>query len=106
MELAGGAETPGLLQSVYDTRDLVKSDEASYLARVKRYWTDRGIEVECREPPMRAADAIVTVAREKGADLIAMATHAQRGIRRAMRGSVADEVMRTAPCPVLLVRED
>ena len=36
--------------------------------------------------------------------LVVMATHGRRGVARLMRGSVADKVVRMAPCPVLTVR--
>lgn len=45
------------------------------------------------------------VARQLRADLIVMGTHGRRGVPRLVMGSVAEVVMRTAPCPVLLVRE-
>lgn len=48
---------------------------------------------------------IVTAARRAGAELIVMGTHGRSGIERFFLGSVADRVVRTAPCPVLTVRE-
>jgi nucleotide-binding universal stress UspA family protein len=51
-----------------------------------------------------ARDVILDVAREIGADLIAMGTHGRRGVRRALIGSIAESVVRTAPCPVLTIR--
>ena len=39
------------------------------------------------------------------ADLIVMATHGRTGLDRVLLGSVADRVIRTAPCPVFVVRE-
>ncbi|HLJ66458.1 MAG TPA: universal stress protein [Chloroflexota bacterium] len=99
---AGTAST--LLESVYETHDLIREEDDSYLAGAKTFWTARGLDVECREPRMRAPEAIIEIAREQDADLIALATHARGGIARTMRGSVADEVVRTASCPVLLVR--
>lgn len=48
------------------------------------------------------ATAIVTVADEIEASVIAMTTHARRGVSRFVMGSVADKVLRTAPCPVML----
>jgi nucleotide-binding universal stress UspA family protein len=53
-----------------------------------------------------AAPAIVSFARDVGIDLIVLASHGRRGLRRLVLGSVAEEVARTAPCPVLLVRRD
>lgn len=48
--------------------------------------------------------AILDVAAEKGADLIAMTTHGRSGFRRFMLGSVADKIVRGAQVPVLLSR--
>jgi len=48
------------------------------------------------------ADALVEVADEIGADVIAMTTHARRGLSRFVMGSVADGVLRRAARPVLL----
>lgn len=50
------------------------------------------------------AKTIVEAARSTGAGLIAMATHGRVGPERWFLGSVADEVVRTAEVPVLLVR--
>lgn len=47
---------------------------------------------------------IVKVARQWQADLIVIGSHGRRGIRRALIGSVAEAVVRQAPCPVLVVR--
>ena len=48
---------------------------------------------------------IVALARDERADLIVIGTHGRGGITRALLGSVADRVVRLAPCPVLTVRE-
>jgi nucleotide-binding universal stress UspA family protein len=47
---------------------------------------------------------IEQVARRVGADLIVMGTHGRHGLPRLLLGSVAESIVRTAPCPVLLVR--
>jgi nucleotide-binding universal stress UspA family protein len=51
----------------------------------------------------KAADRIIDVATQRGASLIAMATHGSKGIDRLVLGSVFDRVVRTAPVPVLAV---
>jgi nucleotide-binding universal stress UspA family protein len=51
-----------------------------------------------------AYDQIVTQAKEIGADLIVMGTHGRRGANHLFMGSVAERVVRMAPCPVLTVR--
>jgi glycine betaine transporter len=51
-----------------------------------------------------ARDMIDEAAKELGADLIVMGTHGRRGVSRALLGSIAESVVRTAPCPVLTIR--
>ncbi len=51
-----------------------------------------------------AADTILADARKWRADLIVMGTHGRRGIRRLVLGSDAEQVVRGATVPVLLVR--
>jgi nucleotide-binding universal stress UspA family protein len=51
-----------------------------------------------------AADPIVREARRQKADLIVLGTHGRRGLRRLVMGSDAEQVLRTSPVPVLLVR--
>ena len=52
-----------------------------------------------------AADAILSVAARMRADVIVTGTHGRRGYDRMMLGSVAERVMRNAPCPVLVVNK-
>lgn len=47
---------------------------------------------------------IINAADEKGADIIVIGTHGRTGLSHAMMGSVAEKVVRKAPCPVLTVR--
>lgn len=51
-----------------------------------------------------ARDTINQTAKELAVDLIVMGTHGRRGISRALLGSVAETVVRSAPCAVLTVR--
>ena len=47
---------------------------------------------------------IVEMARTHGVDLIVMGTHGRTGLAHALLGSVAEKVVRKAPCPVLTVK--
>jgi nucleotide-binding universal stress UspA family protein len=47
---------------------------------------------------------IIDTAQARGADLIVMGTHGRTGLAHALLGSVAEKVMRLAPCPVLVTR--
>ncbi len=51
-----------------------------------------------------AAEAIVRYANDNNVDLIVMCTHGRGGLDRRLHGSVAEFVLRHAPCPVMLVR--
>ena len=51
-------------------------------------------------------DVILRTANELGADMIVMGTHGRRGIPRLVLGSVAEEVVRRATCPVVTVRQE
>jgi len=52
----------------------------------------------------QVADAIVRDATHQQTDVIVMSTEGHTGVARAILGSVTDAVVRTAPCPVLVVR--
>jgi universal stress protein A len=51
-----------------------------------------------------AAKAIVEGARARYCDLIVMGTHGRHGVAHVLLGSIAERVIRTAHCPVLVVR--
>ena len=51
----------------------------------------------------RPAEAIVEYARVHSIDLIVMGTHGRGFVSQLLMGSVAERVVRTAPCPVLTV---
>ncbi len=50
------------------------------------------------------ATAIVHLAETEGVDMIVMPTHGRTGLLRLLMGSVAEEVVRKAKCPVLTVK--
>lgn len=51
------------------------------------------------------ARTIAEYAAERGVDLIVMGTHGRTGLAHLVLGSIAEQLVRTAPCPVLTVRE-
>lgn len=48
---------------------------------------------------------IAAVAQERGSDLIVISTHGYSGLMHVLLGSTAEQVVRHAPCPVLVVRQ-
>jgi nucleotide-binding universal stress UspA family protein len=75
-----------------------------YLRGAAQGLHDQGISVAIEYPEGRPSEVIIVRASQLGIDLIAMTSHGRGGLGRAVFGSVADEVLRQAPCPVLLVR--
>lgn len=63
-----------------------------------------GVPVEYLLTEGDSAAEIVREARERGCDLIVLGTHGRTGLRRLLGGSVAEHVVRLAPCPVLSIR--
>lgn len=53
----------------------------------------------------RVVTEIVNVAKESNADIIILSTHGHTGLKHVLLGSVAENVVRHAPCPVLIVRQ-
>ena len=101
---------PALTPSVYYEL-AAEGTEASgedALANARALAKERGVDVEVElveTAGARAADSIVAAARNWPADLIVMGTHGRRGVRRLALGSDAELVLRSAPVPVLMVRE-
>jgi len=65
---------------------------------------DDGVHLTRRLEEGEPAEEILRVALLCGADLIVMGTHGRRGLSRLLMGSVAERVVRAAPCPVLTLR--
>lgn len=73
-------------------------------AALHRAWpADKPPRLLVREgfPP---AEEIIDTARREKADLIVMGTHGRRGVSHLFLGSVAERVIRGAPCPVMTCR--
>jgi len=63
-----------------------------------------GVEVRIRVATGAPSREIVREAREWKADLIVIGTHGRTGLRHVFLGSVAENVVRLAPCPVTTMR--
>jgi len=84
-------------QSILDTtRD--------YLDDMKARHLEAGVPIQTANASGEAAKEILDFAQSQGIDLIVMSTHGRSGFQRWLFGSVAEKVMRHAPCPVLAVR--
>jgi nucleotide-binding universal stress UspA family protein len=79
---------------------------AGHLTRIADELGAKGYAVAVEQPTGDPAREIIHYARSTGVDLIAMTTHGRGGLQRLVMGSIAAEVVRDCPCPVLLVRRD
>lgn len=108
VEAVGGtAGADALGAAAIDPTPIVEADReeaGAYLAALVQRLASDFREVDSQHAEGPAGEVIVERAGALGADLIAMTTHGRGGLGRLVLGSVADEVVRRAPCPVLLVR--
>lgn len=75
------------------------------LAVLGREEIPRTVAVQTLVRTGQPAQQIVAAAVESGSDLILLSTHGRTGLKHVFLGSVAENVVRYAPCPVLVVRE-
>lgn len=82
-------------------------------ATEKRYWRGQLENIRPSNPGIpvhhvflegEPAAEIVRYAADAGMDLIVIGTHGRTGVERLLMGSVAEKVMRDAPCSVLVVK--
>lgn len=66
--------------------------------------SDNRVPIEYKLAHGDPAASIAKVAEKARSDLIVLGTHGRTGYRRVLMGSVAEHVMRTAPCSVLVVK--
>jgi nucleotide-binding universal stress UspA family protein len=85
-----------------DTYRVFHAEAEQAFTRIKSQAGDVKVETSVLEG--RPADEIVKFAAAKNIDLIVIATQGKRGLERLLLGSVAEEIIRSAPCKVLVVK--
>lgn len=85
-----------------DKRNVVRSRQ--YLRGKLRSLTARGIKGSYHVTMGTPAKSILDFGKEKDVDLVVMTTSGKSGIKRAIMGSVADEIIRDPTFPVLVIR--
>ncbi len=88
--------------------DLIKRQESldreKLIAIAKQHLAEVKSEILDKMGP--PAEVIAEVATKLPADLIVMVTHGRRRLARLVEGSIAEKVLRIAPCPVLALRQE
>jgi nucleotide-binding universal stress UspA family protein len=102
------AAAGALSSNINELLSLVAEGGEKILAEAKQVAQSRGVNAETALHHSfgdRVCDAIVKEANDWKADLIVIGTHGRRGAGRLLLGSDAEQVLRLAPVPVLLVRD-
>ncbi len=81
-----------------------RAEAQEAVARVVAYMQAEGTTAEGRVIEGEPADAIVGVARERGADLIVTGSHGRTGLERVLLGSTSERILNETPCAVLVVK--
>jgi nucleotide-binding universal stress UspA family protein len=97
------------LTGIIEAEPLIEAEREEvdgYLAALAERLRGGGLSVQTERRDGPAADTILRAADELGADLIAMTTQGRTGLRRMVFGSVAGEVVRRSPRPLLVIGAD
>jgi nucleotide-binding universal stress UspA family protein len=95
---------PGIFVPATAIPEVVRLSAGEYLEQLVSRLRLAGFKVESVVLDGKVADALLKYAREEGVDLIVMSTHGRTGISRLLMGSVAEQIVHGAHCPVLLMR--
>jgi nucleotide-binding universal stress UspA family protein len=93
----------GVLVAPADVTADLQSSSQKELMRAVESRKDRGVRIQ---PVLRMGtpwEEINAVAKDTGAGMIVVGTHGRRGLMRALLGSVAERLLRTAAVPVLVI---
>lgn len=97
----------GVMSGAAEMYEVVRKNAADVIAEATECVRSAGIAVDHEVLDSfagRICELVVSAARRWPADLIVIGTHGRRGIGRLLLGSDAEQILRIAPVPVLLVR--
>ncbi len=83
---------------------IMRQQAETYLREVVYKRIDSGVQILTVVTSGQAAECILRFAEEQSIDLIVMATHGRTGLRRLAFGSVTEDVLHNATCPVVVIR--
>jgi len=104
-----GIGSEAALLSVDDIYDVARDAGQALLSDAAASVKAAGIPVDeqlLERSGRRLCEQVADTADEWRASLIVLGSHGRRGLRRMLLGSDAEQILRTAPVPVLLVRAD
>jgi nucleotide-binding universal stress UspA family protein len=98
---------------VYNPDGTATPGSRGHEAEDRRYWREQLEQIRPTDPRIAVrhvfvegdpATEIVRYCRDANMDLVVMGTHGRTGLERLLLGSVAEKVLRDAPCSVLVVK--
>lgn len=95
---------PASAGALTEITDEMSEEARAFVAREAERVSGAGYRVTGQALIGDPAGQLLAYARERGIDLIVMSTHGQGGLMRALFGSVAQQVLRETPVPVLLIQ--
>jgi nucleotide-binding universal stress UspA family protein len=98
-------ETPFTMERVRNVHEAARRWAQETLDKRAAKAKGEGLNVRVALRTGAPYQEIVDLVTDERADLVVIGTHGRGGVGRALLGSVADRVVRMAPCPVLTVRE-
>lgn len=101
MQLEGYGEVVGTM----DVHEILSGKYKEMLAREAEKLKEEGTEATWSLREGHPHEEVVKACEEGDIDIVVMTTHGRTGISHFIMGSVAERVVRTAPCPVLIVRK-
>lgn len=81
-----------------------RQEARDYLADLYKAWASPDLKLQTRLLEGSVAESILEAATSGQADLIVISSHGYSGLNRWLLGSVAERVLHSAPCPVLVIR--
>ena len=94
--------SPGELERVLERPAGYRGELEKKLRQLR--WPDASVTIDYRLEVGEPVAEILRICRECNSDLIVMGTHGRTGMSRLLMGSVAEEVLRKASCPVMTVK--
>ena len=102
-----GSPVTGIPDAEAMTRDLVERSKENLVQLLQGRARELGVALGVVEPQVgfgQPAQRLIEEAKASNAELIVVGTHGREGLSHLLLGSVAEEVMRKAPCSVLIAR--
>lgn len=103
-EMSTGGVEMGMATYADEWMEIEERRAEERFEKAKAVAEEHGVSLETETVLGRPARAIVEFAEEHGVDGIVMGSHGRDGVSRILLGSVAESVIRRAPCPVTVVR--